>query len=397
LIIAGVACVAVVVPSLARAGTLDQQQLTGAIFSASVQEGQTFTAGLSGALDQVDLNLFKDVAGCVATLEIRAVSGGVPTSTVLASTQVDPTTIATSPGGFVPITFAAPASVSAGTQYAYVLTAPCNTTADRIWSREASSNPSGPYAGGQSFLGPPLEAEPTFDKQFKTYVLVLPQPTLVTPADGSTTTDPTPIFSGVAGRATGDDLTQVTIEIYQGGTVTGTPFQTLTADPNDTTGTYAATLTTPLPNGTYVARTLQDGTNGTGSSNQNIFVVDAPPSTTPSTPGTPSTPPTGPGTPPGPGTPAADTTAPDTSITSESFSRTRDRTPTFTFASNETNVRFECSLDEGAFVPCGATHTLPRLNRGDHTLLVRAIDAAGNIDPTPARADFKVVKRHKKR
>ncbi|MGH2958693.1 MAG: hypothetical protein ACRDKE_03750, partial [Solirubrobacterales bacterium] len=77
--------------------------------------------------------------------------------------------------------------------------------------------------------------------------------------------------------------------------------------------------------------------------------------------------------------------------------------PSFTFNASETGA-FQCSLDGGAFLPCGeATGTasdsyqLPAadaLEASDvvHTFEVRAQDTAGNVDLTPASASFKVEK-----
>ncbi|MBK8254220.1 MAG: hypothetical protein IPK82_16325 [Polyangiaceae bacterium] len=79
-----------------------------------------------------------------------------------------------------------------------------------------------------------------------------------------------------------------------------------------------------------------------------------------------------------------DTTPPDTSFATAEPNPTNDPSGDFTFASNEMNVTFECSVDGGAFVPCGAAFSTADLADGVHTIAVRAIDAAGNVDPTPA-------------
>jgi hypothetical protein len=57
---------------------------------------------------------------------------------------------------------------------------------------------------------------------------------------------------------------------------------------------------------------------------------------------------------------------------------------TFAFVSTETGGSFECRLDGGAYVACASPHTVTGLAPGTHTLAVRAIDTAGNPDPTPA-------------
>ena len=67
------------------------------------------------------------------------------------------------------------------------------------------------------------------------------------------------------------------IEIYQDASVTGSPFRTLLANPDDTTGAYAASPPPiqALPDGTYTARALQsDAAGNTGQSPPNTFTLD---------------------------------------------------------------------------------------------------------------------------
>jgi hypothetical protein len=87
-----------------------------------------------------------------------------------------------------------------------------------------------------------------------------------------------------------------------------------------------------------------------------------------------------------------DTTPPDTAITAgpAAGSTTNDNTPTFEFTSNEAGSTFECRIDTGAFAACSPPHTTAALPDGQHTFEVRAKDAAGNIDPTPASRTFTV-------
>jgi hypothetical protein len=89
-------------------------------------------------------------------------------------------------------------------------------------------------------------------------------------------------------------------------------------------------------------------------------------------------------------TPPPDTTPPDTPITSGPPASGLDSTPTFVFGSTEPASRFECSLDGGAFVACTSPFTTGRLAVGRHTLAVRAIDASGNVDPTPSVYVFEI-------
>jgi len=88
--------------------------------------------------------------------------------------------------------------------------------------------------------------------------------------------------------------------------------------------------------------------------------------------------------------PNSDTTAPQTTITAGPSIPTRDSTPTFSFTSSEAGSTFECRVDSVGFAPCTSPRTTAALSEGMHTFRVRARDAAGNIDATPASRTFKV-------
>ncbi len=79
-----------------------------------------------------------------------------------------------------------------------------------------------------------------------------------------------------------------------------------------------------------------------------------------------------------------DTNAPDTSIASGPSGNNNPDTATFTFASTEAGGTFECKLDTATFVRCASGITYTALPKGEHTFQVRAIDAAGNVDASPA-------------
>jgi hypothetical protein len=56
----------------------------------------------------------------------------------------------------------------------------------------------------------------------------------------------------------------------------------------------------------------------------------------------------------------------------------------FAFSDPEAGVGYRCQLDGGAFLPCSNPQTYLGLADGTHTVLVEAVDAAGNVsDPTP--------------
>jgi hypothetical protein len=63
---------------------------------------------------------------------------------------------------------------------------------------------------------------------------------------------------------------------------------------------------------------------------------------------------------------------------------------TFSFTASETGSSFECSLDATGFVPCASPVSYV-VGVGTHQFQVRAWDAAGNLDLTPASHSWTVV------
>src|SRR5262249_24856071 len=82
-----------------------------------------------------------------------------------------------------------------------------------------------------------------------------------------------------------------------------------------------------------------------------------------------------------------DTTPPDTSIGDGPPGPLSGHTATFTFAGGD-GTTFECRVDSAAYVPCASPYTTAALADGTHTFNLRATDAAGNTDTTPAEWDF---------
>lgn len=70
--------------------------------------------------------------------------------------------------------------------------------------------------------------------------------------------------------------------------------------------------------------------------------------------------------------------------------RTRDRTPTFRFASSDDSAGFECKLDRKPYRACRSPFTTRRLSFGRHRFLVRA-RGGGEVDSTPASWRFRVL------
>ncbi|HYU59435.1 MAG TPA: hypothetical protein VEK39_01635 [Solirubrobacterales bacterium] len=95
-----------------------------------------------------------------------------------------------------------------------------------------------------------------------------------------------------------------------------------------------------------------------------------------------------------PPTPTTDTTAPDTTITKHPKDKTKKKQAVFEFSSSEAGSTFECALDGAAFAPCTSPDTL-KVKKGKHSFNVRAKDAAGNVDGSPATDSWKVKKKRK--
>ncbi len=170
-----VAATCVLTPNAALAGTLDQQQTDFSVGTGTVDSGetpaQTFTAGLSGGIDQVDLHLESHGPTTPLTVEIRDTSGGDPGATVLAAQSVPASSIPAT-ASWVTFNFATPAPVTAGSQYAVLAySSPVSMTQHYDWGYGGDS-----YAGGRftyTLSSPPTGPWTTGsanDLAFKTYV-----------------------------------------------------------------------------------------------------------------------------------------------------------------------------------------------------------------------------------
>lgn len=79
-----------------------------------------------------------------------------------------------------------------------------------------------------------------------------------------------------------------------------------------------------------------------------------------------------------------DTVAPTTTLTESPPAADNSTEVTFRFTSNEMNVSFECSLDNGPFMICRSGDLVTGIGDGAHAYAVRAKDRAGNVDASPA-------------
>lgn len=86
-----------------------------------------------------------------------------------------------------------------------------------------------------------------------------------------------------------------------------------------------------------------------------------------------------------------DEAAPETTIDSGPSGIVASDSATFEFSANEAGSTFECELDGGGFSVCSSPTTYSGLSDGSHSFAVRAVDASGNVDASPARADWTVA------
>ncbi|ADO70145.1 adventurous gliding motility protein AgmC [Stigmatella aurantiaca] len=170
-------------------------------------------------------------------------------------------------------------------------------------------------------------------------------PVVLTPANGSTTQDTTPTYSGTA--EPGSTVTII---------VDGAPVGTTTAN---TSGAWSFTPTAPLADGSHsVKATATDAVGNTGpESNTNTFIVDT---TAPAAPVVV--------------TPANGSTTQDTTPT---YSGTAEPGSTVTVIVDGTPVGTTTANTSGAW---NFTPTVPLLD-GPHSVKATATDAAGNTGP----------------
>lgn len=112
----------------------------------------------------------------------------------------------------------------------------------------------------------------------------------------------------------------------------------------------------------------------------------------------PPPPPEDPQNPEEPQDPQADEQAPETTITSAPKRKVKTRKArvraSFAYSSSEQGSRFECSLDGAPFSACSDRFTA-KVKKGRHTFRVRAIDAAGNVDASPAQVRWRVKRKRR--
>lgn len=182
--------------ALAFAEQIDQQQVNssggGSLFNAVTWVGQTFVPGVSGALSRLELSLFCFL--CAGNnpeiiVEVRTTAGGLPTSTVLATTTL--TGFSSGASTFYSAVFAAPAMLAAGTTYAFTIhgaSARTTGTYAASFSTTAAAYPNGARVGSANgglawtIIGSGLPSTPR-DLTFRTFMKLAQQIAFAPPAD----------------------------------------------------------------------------------------------------------------------------------------------------------------------------------------------------------------------
>jgi large repetitive protein len=158
-----------------------------------------------------------------------------------------------------------------------------------------------------------------------------------------------------------------------GGTVTAVPSE----EPDSTETTVSASPSL----GERTTKAPSDDTAPPGSASGQARTPDPtvePPSPSPTPTSTSST-----------DSPPTDSAAPQTRIVDGPADG--DNQASFAFAANEP-VTYQCSLDGAAYSTCGSSSTYRGLKPGRHTLAVRSVDEAGNVDPSPAEWTWRASK-----
>jgi hypothetical protein len=189
LALSGLLTIVLVGACAAATGTLDQSQVQTSsqpemcsLAAETVWTAQTFTAGLTGNLDQADLCVTRVSTPDALTVQIQGVVGGVPSGTVLASATVRDSDVAQESCRWLVVRLNPPAVLSAGTQYAIVLSAPGGSNHPPsvrmyLWNFVYGD----PYPAGGVVIsgnsGSSWELDPYGeDLAFKTYVTPLGRP-----------------------------------------------------------------------------------------------------------------------------------------------------------------------------------------------------------------------------
>ncbi|MBK8048893.1 MAG: hypothetical protein IPK16_18285 [Anaerolineales bacterium] len=82
--------------------------------------------------------------------------------------------------------------------------------------------------------------------------------------------------------------------------------------------------------------------------------------------------------------------APDTTITNGPADPSNTNTASFVFTGSASAAVFECQLDGSDYQPCASPHQYDDLSKGEHLFRVRAVNAFGSVDLSPAEFTWTV-------
>jgi large repetitive protein len=175
--------------------------------------------------------------------------------------------------------------------------------------------------------------------------------TITAPADGTVTNNSTPTFSGTSSASNSN---AISVEIDD---ANGDPVEILSAASGNS---WSVPASPALPDGSYTAFASQLGSDGVTTDYSAVvgFTVD--------------------------------TTPPATTILTGPQGTTSATSAQFTFTSSQAGSTFQCKLDAAGWSTCSSPQTVNSLALGTHTFSVRAIDPAGNVDPSPASVTWTV-------
>ncbi len=217
---------------------------------------------------------------------------------------------------------------------------------------------------------------------------VAPEPEPVTPPP----TEPTPpnIAANAIWTAPADAVAGVPLTLDGGASQGDAPLQCTWSFEDQSGGTVWEThtgcglpFTFQVADTKYVKLTVRDADGEVDSNRQSFPVRPAPeppvepePEPEPEEPEEPQ--------------PPVDTTPPETTITAQPPASTTESSATFSFSSSESGSTFACKLDAGSWSSCASPKVYSGLSVGSHTFSVRATDATGNTDATPATKSWTI-------
>jgi len=156
-----------VAPTALAAVTQDQNTIPpGAItavgwVNSTSEQGQVFTAGVTGLLSRLDMPLAKSGTATNLSVVIQGVTAGVPNGSTIASTSVSISSVPADPNpSTVTVSFTSPASLVAGTEYAFLLRS--TDAANAVIVFEGTT-----YSGGRAIFNGNVMGN---DLAFATYV-----------------------------------------------------------------------------------------------------------------------------------------------------------------------------------------------------------------------------------